>query len=89
MAWRIDYTETAAKQLRKLDKKTARQILDFVDKRVALQADPRSIGTALKGPVLGAYWRYRVGDWRIICDIQDAALCVLVVEMGNRSKIYR
>jgi mRNA interferase RelE/StbE len=89
LAWTISYTETARKQLRKLDKAIARRILDFMDERVAAQADPRSTGNALTGPLLGAYWRYRVGDYRIICDIQDGALCVLVIEIGNRKEVYR
>ena len=89
MAWTIDYTETAKKQLRKLDQQTARRIVDFMDERIATQEDPRSIGKALTGPVLGAYWRYRVGDCRIICDIHDHVLCILVIEIANRREIYR
>ena len=89
MAWTVDYTETASKQLRKLDKQTARRIVDFMDDRVAGQQDPRSTGKALTGPLLGAFWRYHVGDCRIICDLQDGALRVLVVEVGNRRDIYR
>lgn len=89
MAWTIDYAETAAKQLRKLDKSVARRILDFMDERVAASDDPRSIGSALTGPTLGAFWRYRVGDYRIVCDIQDGALRVLVIEVGNRREVYR
>lgn len=89
MAWAIDYTETAKKQLRKLDKQTARRIVDFMDERIASQEDPRNTGKALTGPMLGAYWRYRVGDCRIICDIQDGALCILVIELGDRKKVYR
>ena len=89
MAWMIDYTETAKKQLRKLDQQTARRIVDFMDERIATQEDPRSIGKALTGPVLGAYWRYRVGDCRIICDIHDQVLCILVIEIANRREIYR
>lgn len=89
MAWKIDYTETARKQLRKLDQPTARRILNFMDARVAGQEDPRSTGKVLTGPMLGTYWRYRVGDYRIICDIQDDALCVLVIQVGNRSEVYR
>ena len=89
MAWTVDYTETARKQLRKLDKQAARRIVDFMDDRVAGQQDPRSTGKALTGPLLGAFWRYRLGDYRIICDLQDGALRVLVVELGNRRDIYR
>ena len=89
MAWTVDYTETASRQLRKLDKQAARRIVDFMDDRVAGQQDPCSTGKALTGPLLGAFWRYRLGDYRIICDLQDGALRVLVVELGNRRDIYR
>lgn len=89
MVWAIDYTETARKQLRKLDKQTARRIVEFMDERVATQESPRSTGKALTGPNLGAYWRYRIGDYRILCDIQDGALRVLVIEVGNRREVYR
>lgn len=88
MAWTIDYTQTALNQLRKLDKQSARRILDFMDERIALREDPRSIGKALTGP-LGGLWRYRVGDFRVICEIQDGALRVLVLELGNRREVYR
>ena len=89
MAWTISYTATARRQLRNLDRPIARRIVEFLDERVAVRADPRSTGHALTGPLLGAYWRYRVGDIRIICDIQDGALCVLVIEIGNRRDVYR
>ncbi|GAB3459790.1 type II toxin-antitoxin system RelE family toxin [Azotobacter salinestris] len=88
MAWTIDYTQTALNQLRKLDKQSARLILDFMDEQVALREDPRSTGKALTGP-LGGLWRYRVGDFRVICEIQDGALRVLVLELGNRREVYR
>lgn len=88
MAWTIDYSETAAKQLRKLDRQAAKRVLDFMDARVAGSGDPRGIGKALTGPLLGAYWRYRVGDYRIICAIRDDILSVLVVEIGDRKEIY-
>ena len=88
MAWTIDYANTAKVQLGKLDRHTARRIVDFMDERVAPPADPRSTGKALTGP-LGELWRYRVGDCRVICDIQDGALRVLVAQLGNRREIYR
>lgn len=89
MAWRIDLTATAVKQLSKLDKSEARRITVFLRQRLATLDDPRSAGKALTGPLLGSYWRYRVGDYRIICDIQDDALCILVIELGNRRDVYR
>ena len=88
MAWRIDYTDSARLELRKLDKQTARRILDYIDERIAPLKDPRSTGKALSGP-LGEFWRYRVGDYRVICDIQDNALLVLVVRIGKRNSVYR
>ena len=88
MAWTVDYTETARKQLRTLDKQVARRILDFVDERVAAAEEPRSMGKALTGP-LGSFWRDCVGEYRIICDIQDGHLRVLVVQIGNRREVYR
>lgn len=88
MAWTIDYTNTAKTQLRKLDKQAARRILDFMDERVAGRDDPRSTGKALTGP-LGGLWRYRIGDFRVICDIQDDALRILVLQLGNRRDVYR
>ena len=89
MAWRIELTATAAKQLAKFDKGEAKRITSFLRQRLAVLDDPRSTGKALTGPHLGAYWRYRIGDYRIICDIQDDALCILVIEIGNRGEIYR
>ena len=88
MALTIEYTDTAKGQLRKLDKQTARRIIDFMDERIAGQENPRNTGKALTGP-LGGLWRYRVGDCRVICDIQDGALRVLVVQVGSRREIYR
>ena len=89
MVWTINYADTAKNQLRKLDKPVARRILDFMDERVAVLDDPRSIGEALKGPKLGIFWKYRVGDYRLICDIQDGELHILVVQIGNRREVYR
>lgn len=88
MAWTIEYTETALRWLRKTDRQVARRILDFMDERIAKADDPRSMGKALSGE-FGGLWRYRVGDHRLICDIQDGRLCVLVVEIGNRREVYR
>ena len=88
MAWKIDYTDTALKQLRGLDKPVTRRILDYLDGRVAGSGDPRSAGKALTGP-LGGLWRYRVGDYRVVCDIQEGVMRVLVVQIGNRRELYR
>lgn len=87
MAWTIDYTASALGQLRKLDRPTARRIVDYMYERIAGMSNPRSPGKALTSP-LGGLWRYRVGDFRVICEIQDGALRVLVVQLGNRREVY-
>ena len=89
MVWIIKYTESSSKQLKKLDQQTALRVLNYMDERVAVLADPRSLGKNLKGPKMGEYWRYRVGDIRVICNIMDGQLTVLVIEIGNRREVYR
>ena len=89
MAWTIKYTSLALRRLKKLDKSIALQVLDFMDHRIALLDDPRASGKNVVGPILGSYWRYRVGDLRIICDVQNEQLIILVIEVGHRSRIYR
>jgi len=88
LAWTIEYTYTAKKQLRKLDKALARRLADFMDERIAIKENPRELGKALTGSLRGL-WRYRVGGYRLICELQDTRLVVLVVEIGHRSEIYR
>ena len=88
MAWRIELTETANKQLAKLDKAEARRITIFLRERLAATDDPRNTGKALSG-LLGGLWRYRVGDYRLICESQDGVLCVLVLKIGNRREVYK
>jgi mRNA interferase RelE/StbE len=89
LAWIIKYTESSTKQLKKLDKQTALRVLDYMDERVAVLDDPRTLGKKLKGPMMGEYWRYRVGDIRVICDIEDGQMLVLVIAIGNRREVYR
>jgi mRNA interferase RelE/StbE len=89
LVWIIKYTESSSKQLKKLDKQTALRVLDYMDERVAVLDDPRSLGKNLKGPKIGEYWRYRVGDIRVICNIVDGQMMVLVIEIGNRREVYR
>ena len=60
-----------------------------MDERVAALDDPRALGKNLKGPKIGEYWRYRVGDIRVICNIVDGQMMVLVIEVGNRREVYR
>lgn len=89
MAWKVELDPAAERELGKIDPQIARRILAFLHGRVAQLDDPRSIGEALKGSKLGAFWKYRVGDWRIIASIEDSALRILVMRIGNRKEVYR
>lgn len=89
MVWRIEFDDKAKKDLATLDKAIAKRITTFLRERVAKLDDPRSIGDALKGSRLGAFWKYRVGDYRVIASIDDGALRILVVRIGNRKEVYR
>ncbi|WP_277060870.1 type II toxin-antitoxin system RelE family toxin [Rivihabitans pingtungensis] len=86
--WKVEYTETALAALRKLDKPVARRIMDYLDAHIVGQDAPRATGKRLQGPLNGL-WRYRVGDMRVICQIEDQVLRVLVLRLGKRSEIYR
>ena len=89
MAWRIELGRDAEKALDKLDRPVAQRILRFLYERVAPLEDPRSIGEALKGSKLGEFWKYRVGDYRIISSIEDGEFRILVVRVGNRRAVYK
>ena len=86
MAWRVEVDLRAARALRKLDRTIAARIVGYLEEAVA--SDPRARGKALVGE-LGGFWRYRVGDWRVTCRIEDARLVVLVIEVGHRREVYR
>jgi len=88
LSWTIEYTRTAETQLRKLDRQIAGRILDYLEDKIAPFENPRSRGKALVGP-LGELWRYRIGDYRVICEIQDNVMRILVVETGHRKQIYK
>ena len=87
MGWNIEYDPRALTDLRKLDKPIQREILDYMDNRIAVAEDPRNFGKPLRGGKYGL-WRYRVRDYRIICELQEKRLVVLVVAIGHRSTIY-
>lgn len=89
MAWRLEFDAGARKDLENLDKPAAKRILEFLRARLLPLDDPRALGAALKGPRFGEFWRYRVGDYRIICRIEDDHLSVLVVAVGKRREVYR
>jgi mRNA interferase RelE/StbE len=89
LVWLIEFLPSAEKQLSKFDPKVAKRILEFCRERLAVQIDPRVLGEALKGKLYGDYWRYRVGDYRIIASIQDKEISILIVSIGDRKRVYK
>ena len=89
MAWNVELSVGVDRALRKLDAQHAKRILKFLHERVAKLDDPRSIGKALRGSRLGEFWKYRGGDCRLICKIEDDRLLALVLRVGHRKEIYR
>jgi mRNA interferase RelE/StbE len=89
LVWKIEFAADALKDLQALDRPIAKRIRVFLRDRLATLEDPRSIGQALKGAKLGNFWKYRVGDWRIIASIEDDVVRVLVLRIGNRREVYR
>lgn len=88
MAWRIEIRRTAEKQIMALDRQVQARIFRFLKERVASAADPRQAGKPLRGERAGL-WRYRVGDYRLLCEIQDRVLVVLVLAVAHRRDVYR
>ncbi|QJR18241.1 type II toxin-antitoxin system RelE family toxin [Pelagibacterium halotolerans] len=88
MAWTVKYGSGVEKQLRKLGQEPQRRIRRHMESVVARLDDPRQAGSALMGQLSG-YWRYRIGDYRVLCRIIDGELLVLVVEVGHRREVYR
>ena len=89
MTWKVEFEAGALKDLKRLDRPVALRILSFLRNRLATLKDPRSQGAALTGSKLGEFWRYRVGDYRIVCQIRDKQLVILAVSIGHRREIYR
>lgn len=89
MAWEVEISSLARKNLSQLDPQINRRILSFLLERISQLDDPRSVGEALKGSKLGELWKYRVGDYRVIAKIEDEIVKILVVKIGNRREVYR
>jgi mRNA interferase RelE/StbE len=89
MAWNVELSESADRELAKLDPKDRERILKFLHQRVAKLEDPRSLGAALHGSQLGEFWKYRVGDYQLISKIDDDRLTVLVLRVGHRREVCR
>ena len=89
MTWKIELSNRAHQDLSKLDAKNFRRVYQFLFGRLISLENPRSVGEALRGSQLGEYWKYRVGDYRLITKIEDDRLLVLVLRIGHRREIYR
>lgn len=88
LGWQIELTDAAVKQLKKMGHTEAKRIRDYLRERVQPLEDPRQLGKPLQGN-MGELWRYRVGDYRLIAQIEDERVCVLVVRIGHRREVYR
>ena len=89
MAWTIEYAQSSRKPMERLDPMVRRRIREFLSERIALLDDPRHLGEALQGARFAGLWRYRVGDYRILVDIRDEVVTVIVVGVGHRGGVYR
>jgi mRNA interferase RelE/StbE len=89
MVWRIEFEREAERDLNQLDKPQRHRILVFLSERLSHLANPRSIGEALRGSTLEKFWKYRVGDFRIITLIEDERLLIMVLRVGHRKNVYK
>jgi mRNA interferase RelE/StbE len=89
VAWRVELLPEAERELERLDKPVRDRILEFLRDRLGPRRDPRGLGEPLRGPELGKYWKYRVGDYRIVCSIRDDRILIVVVRIGHRREVYR
>lgn len=87
MAWKIEIDKGVQRSMKKLDRNVAKRIIATL-REISQLEDPRSTGKALVGNLTGL-WRYRVGDYRIVCDIEDEVLLILVIDVAHRSKVYK
>ncbi|MFH1903557.1 MAG: type II toxin-antitoxin system RelE/ParE family toxin [Candidatus Omnitrophota bacterium] len=89
MGWIIEFDPRVEKDLNALDTIGRRRVLAFLKERITPLQNPRSLGESLRGEKLGKFWKYRVGNYRIICAIQEKTIKILVVRIGHREEIYR
>ena len=86
--WSLEFTERANKDFKKLDTEAYRRITNFIDKSLLTAENPRLLGKSLSGN-LKEFWRYRIGDYRLICEIVDHKLTIIAVKIDHRSKVYK
>ena len=89
MAWTLELTKQAKADLDQVGATAAQPILKFLYERVRMLPNPRMAGKSLSGNAFAGLWRYRVGEYRILCEIQDAKITILAVHIGQRRVVYR
>ncbi len=89
MGWKVRLSDRARRDLKKLDRQVATRVLRFFHERIEGGKDPRGIGAALMGSEMGEFWKYRIGDWRAVCSIQDEGFLVIVLTVKHRSRVYK
>jgi mRNA interferase RelE/StbE len=89
LAWQIEFDPDALKELKKLDKPVRERIVGFLKTRVATSKHPTDLGERLSGDQLGKYWKYRLGDWRVICEIIEKRVVVRLLRIGHRGAVYK
>ena len=87
MSWAYNFDERALRELQKLDRQAQKDIIAYLDQRIATKDPPRRFGKPLRAELAGL-WRYRVGDYRLLCQIKDKILLVLVISVGHRKNVY-
>ena len=89
MVWKIELVKSAEKDLKKIGPEAARRVTSFLRERISVLNDPRTIGEPLHGPDLNRFWKYRLGNYRIIADIRDKEVVILIVRIDHRRQVYR
>lgn len=89
MIWKIEYLASVKKDIQKFDHQTRKRIREYLENRIALLNNPRDNGAALKGCKFDELWKYRIGDYRVICKIHDNSLTILAVKIGHRREVYK
>ncbi len=89
LSFKVTYNEVALRQLKKLDKQTSKRLMTWISERLIGCSNPRLWGKALQGSALGENWCYRVGDYRILCNIQDENILILIAGLGHRKEVYK
>ena len=87
MTWKVEFDNRSRKELRKLDPETQKRLLHWISENLAGEINPRDYGTSLKGRFRGL-WRYRVGDYRIVCQIKDEDILILILRIAHRKDVY-